>query len=77
VSSSHPPSRASLTNLTLESIFEISANRCVKGFHSIENKKIPTKMNKNKPRSDLEMQNNERERLDLHTLVDGTSETFR
>jgi hypothetical protein len=47
------------------------------GFRSIENKNFPTKTNKNSQDLIYEMQNNERERLDLHTLVDRTAETFR
>jgi hypothetical protein len=47
------------------------------GFRSIENKNFPTKMNKNSQDLIYEMQNNKRERLDLHTLVDHTAETFR
>jgi hypothetical protein len=46
-------------------------------FRSIENKIFPTKTNKNSQDLIYEMQNNERERLDLHTLVDRTAETFR
>jgi hypothetical protein len=34
-------------------------------------------MNKNNQDLIYEMQNNERERLDLHTLVDRITETFR
>jgi hypothetical protein len=48
-----------------------------KGFRHIEIKKFPTKTNKNNQDLIYEMQNNERERLDLHTLVDRTAETFR
>jgi hypothetical protein len=47
------------------------------GFHSIENKKFPMKTNKNNQDLIYEMQNNERERLDLHTLVDRIAKTFR
>jgi hypothetical protein len=47
------------------------------GFRSIENKIFPTKTNKNSQDLIYEMQNNERERLDLYTLVDRTAETFR
>jgi hypothetical protein len=47
------------------------------GFRSIENKNFPTSTNKNNQDLIYEMQNNERERLDLHTLVDRTAETFR
>jgi hypothetical protein len=46
-------------------------------FRSIENKNFPTKTNRNSQDLIYEMQNNERERLDLHTLVDRTSEMFR
>jgi hypothetical protein len=46
------------------------------GFRSIENKNFPTKTNKNSQDLIYEMQNNERERLDLHTLVDRTAVTF-
>jgi hypothetical protein len=54
-----------------------SRSDTTEGFRSIENKKIPTKTNKNSQDLIYEMQNNERERLDLHTLVDRTAETFR
>jgi hypothetical protein len=47
------------------------------GFRSIENKNFPTSTNKNSQDLIYEMQNNERERLDQHTLVDRTAETFR
>jgi hypothetical protein len=47
------------------------------GFHSIENKFFPTKTSKNSQDLIYEMQNNERERIDLHTLVDCTAEMFR
>jgi hypothetical protein len=47
------------------------------GFRNIENKKFPTITNKNSQDLIYKMQNNKRERLDLHTLVDRTSETFR
>jgi hypothetical protein len=46
------------------------------GFRSIENKIFPTITNKNSQDLIYEMQNNEREILDLHTLVDRTAETF-
>jgi hypothetical protein len=48
------------------------------GFRSIENKK-KFLQRRTRTSQDLiyEMQNNERERLDLHTLVDRTAETFR
>jgi hypothetical protein len=49
----------------------------LEGFHSIENKFFPTITNKNSQDLIYEMQNNEWERLDLHTLVDRTTETFR
>jgi hypothetical protein len=49
----------------------------IEGFCSIENKKIPTKTNKNSQDLIYEMQNNEWERSDLRTLVDRTAETFR
>jgi hypothetical protein len=48
----------------------------IEGFCSIE-KKIPMKTNKNSQDPIYEMQNNELERLDLHTLVDHTAEMFR
>jgi hypothetical protein len=38
----------------------------IEGFRSIENKKFPTITNKNSQDLIYEMQNNERERLDLH-----------
>jgi hypothetical protein len=47
------------------------------GFHSIENKIFPTKTNKNKPRSDLRDAKQQAGKLDLHTHVDRTAETFR
>jgi hypothetical protein len=47
----------------------------LKEFRSIENKIFPTKTNKNNQDLIYEMQNNERNRLDLHTLVDHTTET--
>jgi hypothetical protein len=53
------------------------AHAILEGFRSIENKKFPTKTNKNRQDLIYEMQTNERERLDLHTLVDRTAETFR
>jgi hypothetical protein len=44
MSSSHPPSRASLTNFTLESLFGISANRCgAKSFRRPSVASCPTK----------------------------------
>jgi hypothetical protein len=46
-------------------------------FRSIENKIFPTKTNKNGQDLIYKMQNNERERLDLRTLVDRTVEMFR
>jgi hypothetical protein len=46
------------------------------GFHSIENKNFPTITNKNSQALIYEMQNNERERLDLHTLVDHRAKMF-
>jgi hypothetical protein len=49
----------------------------LEGFRSIENKNFPTKTNKNNQDLIYEIQNNERKRLDLHTLVDRTAETFR
>jgi hypothetical protein len=52
-------------------------NEKIEGFRSIENKKFPMKTNKNSQDLIYEMQNNERERLDLHTLVDRTAEMFR
>jgi hypothetical protein len=47
------------------------------GFRSIENINFPMKKNKNSQDLIYEMQNNERERLDLRTLVDRTAKTFR
>jgi hypothetical protein len=49
----------------------------LKGFRSIENQNFPTKTNRNSQDLIYEMQNNKRERLDLHTLVYRTAETFR
>jgi hypothetical protein len=49
----------------------------LKGFAAQKTKKIPTMMNKNSQDLIYEMKNNERKRLDLHTLVDRTVETFR
>jgi hypothetical protein len=47
------------------------------GFRSIENKKFPTKMNKNSQDLIYEMQNNEWEILDLYTLIDCIVKMFR
>jgi ABC-type sugar transport system ATPase subunit len=47
------------------------------GFRSIENINFPMKKNKNSQDLIYEIQNNERERLDLRTLVDRTAKTFR
>jgi hypothetical protein len=47
------------------------------GFCSIENNFFPMKTNKNKPRSDLRGAKQRSDKLDLHTLVDRTTETFR
>jgi hypothetical protein len=51
-------------------------NRAGTKGRSIENKKFLTITNKNSQDLIYEIQNNERERLDLHTLVDRTAETF-
>jgi hypothetical protein len=57
-------------------IYETHAYDC-EGFCSIENKKFLTSTNKNIQDLIYEMQNNEWERLDLHTLVDRIAEMFR
>jgi hypothetical protein len=57
--------------------FDELASSLGERFRSIKNKNFPTKTNKNNQDLIYEMQNNERERLDLHTLVDCTAETFR
>jgi hypothetical protein len=46
------------------------------GFRSIENKNFLTSTNKNSQDLIYKMQNNERERLYLHTLIDRTAEMF-
>jgi hypothetical protein len=54
-----------------------SRSNNTEGFRSIENKKFPTKMNRNKPRYDLRDAKQRGGKSDLHTLVDRTTEAFR
>jgi hypothetical protein len=49
----------------------------IEGFRSIENKKFLRVRTRTSQDLIYEMKNNERGRLDLHTLVDRTAETFR